>query len=790
MSIKFDSDAEHDERDEEVKIMEKTNRVMTNMPPLCASPAVCTRSRTETGVTSCCYIAQRLLLIRYVFNKYYPDMVDEQRSILEYQLYQLITTSLNHGSLINIVPNQGSLSLRCAIQKHATNEEYGIKLINNLDWLYQAFTGQFVETVGNKNTKSYKGILSPDDIGNMFDRSWEYPIPFGLMSNGEVDHWFIIHCGKILSAWGTGNARINVHFSVEPVTIPEFTSFIQSISTPSSEGQFEVFKLFLMQTMLNFKNASSSETTAETISEYIDKYNPAFFSGVVDVREICDGTDPVVQILLETVQYLSYCKLLLGPFANKADTHSDDEPDVVSHAYDSQSQYVEQVVAAPQLTVTASLVFDETHKTPEFYSSRHSEQPFTRSRCEMIRNFGMTPSCHVVKTYQLIFIAMDRCGINLDEKSHQYAHSIIELLYAELSYGLSIQLLTDQSGSLLNTIQTRFESYNSKRTQYNAEEFIDALIYLQAFAVINRPERNHDFDQRLQPVTQDNIPDVWGRMQQDKEYFILFAGNPDDPLERMYAAHYFICGVSESETVGARAPVVKIYSAWGSENVKNAFASNNLSLKDFNKFVGSILNHRPGTNNPDLRSFLTSTMLCTENEKCGIGTVKTSDVKQGTREYIEAGSKIDAEINKLLGKKLTLVTVPNYLSTLTSVIEIMVKVNLLKTRPNMKQPSRAAVNYDVISQSALAASKLSADNSEQCSSDVYEVGSDLTVEDFDGGRPRRNKITRRLRRHIRGKTMKKYRNNKRRANKVQTQRMVKRKKTKTTKLLRRHIVKK
>jgi hypothetical protein len=60
-----------------------------------------------------------------------------------------------------------------------------------------------------------------------------------------------------------------------------------------------------------------------------------------------------------------------------------------------------------------------------------------------------------------------------------------------------------------------------------------------------------------------------------------------------------------------------------------------------------------------------------------------------------------------------------------------------------------------------------------------------------GARPRKNKITRRLRRHSRGKTMKKHRNNKRRTNKVNTKRMVKRKKSKTTKIARRRdIVKK
>jgi hypothetical protein len=375
--------------------------------------------------------------------------------------------------------------------------------------------------------------------------------------------------------------------------------------------------------------------------------------------------------------------------------------------------------------LTASQAFDIAQHGSEF---REYSKASTRSHCKMRRDFGMPPSCHMVKTYQLIFVALSNLGYAMNEKNYALSHDIKELLYTSLSYGLSRPVFTNQHGNLESTIRAHFGD--------NAETdaFIAKIKFLQEFNIIvcERPEGY--LQHHLEHVTHSNFEHIWSKLHRGKEYFILFSGNDD---RGMHAFHYFICGQSESE--GA----VKIYSAWGSDRVQNAFKSMTLNKEMFLRFVSSINAHQPGNPNPEFRDFLMATMLRPENERYQLGTISTAKLTERTPAYQTATRNIEQDIQSICAGKLGMYRVPalndkrrSYLDTLTEVIRFGIDGGLFVNAPKRRAASSASMSVD---DDDILDNSIDFANSDD-SEDPYAVGGSRRI------RTRRTRKSRKIRR--------------------------------------------
>lgn len=429
---------------------------------------------------------------------------------------------------------------------------------------------------------------------------------------------------------------------------------------------------------------------------------------------------------------------------------------------------------------------------------RRGHSTETRSQCKFRRDFGILPSCHIVKTYELIFFAIDALGYAINDTIHTFVHDIMELFYARLKDGLSIQIFNGQFGSLENTIRSHFSGYDD---QSKVEDFIAKIKFLQEFAMRTGEENMEEINALLERVTNRNFEDTWRKINAGKEYFILFT---DYGTPNTYAVHYFICGHSVSEDA------VKIYSAWGSSRVQNAFKSMQISKKDFYDFVESINRNDPLY----FRDFLMKTMLRPENERFGLGTVGIiQDPSKRAAAYAEAERNIQFTIKEITAggeANISLFRVPayndrkgTYLQTIIEVLGFGINNNLFKNSPRMREQVTASgapsfTDDDIVDHYLSIDSQFpelpEGVRSNECDEDPYAVNTDADAGDDTGvggaRKTRKNKITRRIRRHIRGNIMKKQHNIKRKSNKVQTQRIIKRKKPKSKKLVRHHIVKK
>lgn len=413
------------------------------------------------------------------------------------------------------------------------------------------------------------------------------------------------------------------------------------------------------------------------------------------------------------------------------------------------STFTDVVPSTHKRERSASLGFEKAAHTTDF---RQDPQTSTRGQCKLRRDFGLPPSCHMVKTYELIFVAFSKLGYPIYEKNYTFAHDIKELLYTSLNYGLARTVFADQTGSLKDTIRAHFKD-NANIDETIIVDFIAKINFLQEFNIIVSEYTADELDYHLERATNENFEEIWSKMQTGKEYFILFSGNEE---RRMHAVHYFICGKSESEDT------VKIYSAWGSDRVQNAFKSMQLNKEMFRAFVSSINRHQPGQCNQDFHKFLMDTMLRPENERYGMGTIETANLAESSTAYQLAKENIEEDIACICGGNLGLYRVPayhdkghSYLDTLTEVIKIGINAGLFVNAPQESASSTPSQN-----------------------------------EKGGARKTRKHKISRRIRRYNRGKTIKRRRTNKRTAIKVQTKRIIKRKKPKSTKLLRHHIVKK
>jgi hypothetical protein len=797
-------------------LMNKSLQVLFPMgAPLCASVSVCTRFNNIMGITSCCYNALKLYFTRCISNKIYPNSEDEPyMKITENQLYELISTSINFGSILNIVPNQGTQSLGDAIRSESQNHAFDDRLISNVQWCYEAFTSQFGRQGEKIKSYAYSYIpqamtseeeTSEDDyidvmVKDMFERSWLGPIPFVLMCRDEPDHWFAIHCSRIISTWGIGDASVDIKFDATFTTPGAFANFIKSIKNPAA---LDFFKDYLKQTMLNFKNARSATTTEDKINAYVDFYEGPLREGKFDVCEIFDTQyGRSVETILNSIHHdLGMCDLLLTkpvPRMQRAVAWPRTQTNVLP---------VKPPDTPKKSLETSSLLFGEEFFTP---SSRNAlissiagpRNCSTRLQDEKISNCGIINSCNIVKSLLLIYTAVGSIR-ELNDTTPKIIGDINKLLYATID----LSLLEINDGDNLAVQGSLYYNMHNILTKLgiNTKDFIDRLKFLQEFTIINIPQPIELFIRKgLQPVSFgkqalgnnfDGEHGIGAKMQLGKEYFILCSFNPTTGL--LSAVHYFICGRSESAstaTASASAsgePVTQIYSAWASDNVKNTYSTTPVSiyeddrrLPNFRDFAKSIEMQEAGTEPDGLRAFLMATMLNPDNEEFGTQTLKqikdhATSSKQMQRlheQRADAEARINLEIATITERKLVLCTVPNYLTTLTSFIH----------DGSVRAGGDISVFelFDVESCSSMSAEALEIDR--------YAVDEPAQQsEDYDGGaRPRRNKITRRLIRHNRGKTMKRPRANKRRTNKVQTQRMVKRKKSKSIKLSRRHIVKK
>jgi hypothetical protein len=786
--------------------------------PLCASVSVCTRSHNIIGLTSCCYNALKLFVVRYICNKIYPNPdnnaeIERKMKITENQLFELISTSINFGSILNIIPYQGTQSLEGAIRSGSQNHTFDDRLISNMQWCYEAFTSQFGRQGEKIKSYVYSDIFQAETyedayintiVEEMFKRSWLGPIPFVLMSSGETDHWFAIHCGRIISTWGIGDKGVDIKFNDTLTTPEEFANFIKSIKGASNSNveikraALDFFKGYLKKTMLNFENARSEITTEDKINAYVDFYEGPLNQGSFDVCEIFDtAAERSVQTILTSIYNdLDSCDLLLAPNAQQL------APQVTTSSLMRTVTIDPRTVQPAPKDVNAkspSLLFGEALFTP---SARNAllgpmagpKNCTTRRQIEKISNCGIINSCNIVKTLFLIFTAMGTLGQLNEDVANVMVGGINKLLYTTID--LSLLGIYGADDRALD--RSLYSQMRVRLGEEGTSKFIRMLEFLQEFTIINVPQPMQYFlEKGLQPVSFgrravnnfDGEDGVGEKMKTGKEYFILCSVNPTTNL--LSAVHYFICGRSESAsaaTASASAsdePVIKIYSAWSSDNVKNTYSTPKVSissgstssaLPNFRDFAESIEMQEAGSAPDYLRKFLMATMLNPDNEQFDIQTLEQIKDTAGT-EAEKAVNRINLEIATITKRKLVLCTVPNYLTTLTDFIRVGI--------------SREIFNLfgidSCISMSAQPSAALETDR--YAMDDTDEPAE--TSEEYGGrARPRKNKITRRLRRHNRGKTMKKHRNNKRRANKVQTQRMVKRKKTKTTKLLRRHIVKK
>ncbi len=761
--------------------------------PLCASVSVCTRFNNIMGITSCCYNALKLYLLRYICNKIYPGSAyNAAMKITENQLYELISTSINFGSILNIVPNQGTQSLGDAIRSGSSVHQVDDELIRNMQWCYEAFTSQFgrerdkiIHYAYEYNTQA--GSHERDDDGivkmvqNMFVRSWSGPIPFVLMCRDEPDHWFAIHCGHIISTWGIGDKGVDIKFDARPTTPEQFAEFIKNIkNAKNNAAALQSFKEYLKTTMLNIDNARNTATTLDKINKYVEFYEEPLKEGRFDVCEIFDtATGISVETKIKSIyDDLRTCELLLAPSASETQSFL-----VRTNTIAPRKQL--KTTVEPHETKTSSIIFGATLFNPR--SRNALLQPIagveycTRRQGEKISNCGITISCNLVKTLFLIFSAMGTLGrLNADE-ADIIIGGINKLLYTTIDLSLLIVDGNNQAvqGSLYSKIRERLGD--------DTDDFIRILEFLQEFTIINIPQPKEYFVSKgLQPVSLsedgsannfDGVDGIGEKILDGKEYFILCSFNPTTGL--LNAEHYFICGKSESESASSSSPVVKIYSAWSSDNVKNTYSTTQVSYKDFRSFAEAVERQELGRDPPGLREFLMATMLNPDNEQFETQTLKQiegSTTAQAKR--ADATHRINTEIDKILQRKLVLCTVPNYLTILTSFISDGRNRGVFNLFGISHCIAMAAEGETTMETSAAAAA-----------ADAYEPDSESG--EYGGARPKRNKITRRIRRHNRGKTMKRPRANKRRANKVQTKRIIKRKKPKSTnQSMRRHIVKK
>lgn len=793
------SDAEPQYPEEEL-MRKSMEALFPGGAPLCASVSVCTRFNNIMGITSCCYNALKLYLLRYICNKIYPGSAyNAAMKITENQLYELISTSINFGSILNIVPGQGTQSLGDAIRSGSSDHRVDDKLIRNMQWCYEAFTSQFggerdkiihyaYEYNPQAGSSELTDVVIDAMVQNMFVRSWSGPIPFVLMCRDEPDHWFAIHCGHIISTWGIGDKGVDIKFDARRTTPEQFADFIKNIkNAKNSADALLSFKEYLKTTMLNSDNARNAATTLDKINKYVEFYENPLKEGRFDVCEIFDtATGISVETKIKSIyDDLRTCELLLAPSASE--TQPQDTQLFLKRTKTFVPREQLKTTVEPHETRTSSIIFGATLFNPR--SRNALLQPIagveycTRRQGEKISNCGITISCNLVKTLFLIFSAMGTLGrLNADE-ADVIIGGINKLLYTTIDLSL---LRVDGNNQ---AVQGSLYSQIRERLGDGTDDFIRRLEFLQEFTKINIPQPKEYFVSKgLQPVSLsehgspnnfDGEDGIGEKILDGKEYFILCSFNTTTGL--LNAEHYFICGKSESESASSSSPVVKIYSAWSSDNVKNTYSTTQVSYNDFRNFAKAIETQKPGQEPGQeprgFRAFLMATMLNPDNEQFGTQTLKQiegSATAQAQR--ADATRRINTEIDKILQRNLLLCTVPNYLTILTRFIS--------------DGRNRGVFNLFGISHCIATAAE--GETTMGTSADAaYPYEPAGSSEEYGGARPKRNKITRRIRRHNRGKTMKRPRANKRRANKVQTKKIIKRKKPKSTnQSMRRHIVKK
>jgi len=218
-----------------------------------------TRKRKAQGLTTGCYLTQRLLLIRYAIIKMYREgFIYIQHGNYEQKILNLISGFINYANTLFEEQEQG-VKVKSFLDQNVSPE-----CVERIRHLTRLSSAQFYfkdneDGYKIKNCEKLK-CIEPAEVEQLFMESTMHPIPlaFGIDQDNEqggmydIDHWFTLFNGKLYGAAGLDD--FNIKFSIKTITPEIFYDFLQSMCEPDAE-KLETFKSFLRSFFVSDEDA-------------------------------------------------------------------------------------------------------------------------------------------------------------------------------------------------------------------------------------------------------------------------------------------------------------------------------------------------------------------------------------------------------------------------------------------------------------------------------------------------------------------------------------------------------
>ena len=252
-----------------------------------------TRKRKSEGLTSGCYLTQRLLLIRYAIIKMYKEgFIYIQHGNYEQKILNLISGLINYANIVFEEQEQGE-KIKSFLEQNVPFE-----CIERIRHLTRLSSAQFYfkdneDGYKIKNCEKLK-CIEMEEVEQLFEESNQHPIPlaFGIDKDNDqggmydIDHWFTLFNGKLYGAAGLDD--FNIKFSIKTITPEIFYDFLQSMCEPDAE-RLDTFKTFLRSFFVSDEDAivphtvdiktqfyASRDDVKEEVKQKIDNFVNSF----------------------------------------------------------------------------------------------------------------------------------------------------------------------------------------------------------------------------------------------------------------------------------------------------------------------------------------------------------------------------------------------------------------------------------------------------------------------------------------------------------------------------------
>ena len=277
------------------------------------------KKRDKEGLTSSCYLAQRLLLIRYVIDAIYNEGFNPiTHADYEQNILNLISGFINYSN--HLFEGQEGMKIKDFLQRNVP-----LVCIDRIRHLTRLSSAQFYFEGEFENCKKLKWE-SQEAVNNLFSESEHYPIPlaFGIDKDSgafDIDHWFTLYQGKLYGAAGLDG--LNIKFSILPITPEQFHIFLQSMCKTDDielkEKRVRDLHNFLNYYFVPFEHAirprklSKKTHTYERVSDvdadvkrkidkFINSFTPENIHKYNIFKQIGYKNEPYTETLRETIE--------------------------------------------------------------------------------------------------------------------------------------------------------------------------------------------------------------------------------------------------------------------------------------------------------------------------------------------------------------------------------------------------------------------------------------------------------------------------------------------------------